>query len=499
MDRSSTLCALALSAGFLVACDPVAVGPHDAGDAVTLTDASPTSTHDADTRDVDAGNFDGGNVDAGEPDGGAPRPPSARLPWEDCEGAGRSLEAGPDDYRTVLEGARPGDTLRLRPGLYTRGLPMRTSGEEGRCIVVEAQDRDARPVFRGSDAFNVLAIHGASWIKLRGLEVDIDGRAGFGVASQGGDDQPTHHVVIEDLYIHGFGEEQQIVGISTKSPAWDWVIRGNRIVGAGTGLYLGNSDGRQPFVRGLIEHNTVIDARGYCMQIKHQIARLDGMPEEAETIIRHNVFAKTRDASTGGQARPNLLLGAFPAEGRGARDRYVVYGNLFYDNATERLLQAEGNLLVVANLFVNPHGDAIAIQPHHGTPRSVEIAFNTIVVRDRGLAIRGGDAAFAQRSRNNLVFAGQPLSVTDSRGDLVGTREDASRYLRAPQLAAGAGLDLHPLTLDAISADVVALEIPPRDETARDYDGAERTRAVAGAYATSRVGVTTLEAPPFPR
>ena len=122
------------------------------------------------------------------------------------------LEAGPDDYRTVLDTLMPGDTLRLRAGEYLRGLPMRVSGAEGRCIVVEALDPDARPLFVGSDSFNVLAIHGADWIKLRGLDVDIRGRAGFGVASQGGTEQPTDHVVIEDLRIFGFGSDQQIVG-----------------------------------------------------------------------------------------------------------------------------------------------------------------------------------------------------------------------------------------------------------------------------------------------
>ena len=55
-----------------------------------------------------------------------------------------------------------GDVLRLRAGDYARGLPMRRSGEEGRCLVVEALDPSARPRFLGSNAFNVIASHGAS-------------------------------------------------------------------------------------------------------------------------------------------------------------------------------------------------------------------------------------------------------------------------------------------------------------------------------------------------
>ncbi len=477
-----------------------ACGPGDGAaseDGAVRADAA-VAAGDADVALTDAAREgDGGTITPS--DGGGVTPPSgwSRLPWEDCEGRGRTLEAGPDDYRDVLATIAPGDTLRLRPGTYTRGLPMTVSGEEGRCIVVEALDRSHRPLFLGSNDFNVLAIHGASWIKLRGLEVDIRGLDGFGVASQGGDAKPTHHVVIEDIDMHGFGTDQQIAGISTKSPATDWVIRGNRIVGPGVGLYLGNSDGRWPFVRGLIELNTVVDAVGYCMQIKHQNARSEAQPDHAETIIRYNVFAKTNGMTPGSEARPNLLLGHFPTSGRGAEDLYVVYGNVFYDNSTERLLQAEGNLLIVNNVFVNPHGDAITIQRHNDKPRRVDVAFNTIVASGRGLNISGGDPAFAQRSRNNLVFADVPPSVSDSAGDLIGARADAARYLRSPLASPGEGLDLHPITLEGLGAPVDAM-LASRAETEHDFDDATRAALVAGAYATTREAALTLAARPIP-
>lgn len=459
-------------------------------------DPDPSSVADGSVTPAQDGGADGAVV---ETDAGPLTPPAgwSRLDWEDCEGGGRTLEAGPDDYRAVLDTLDPGDTLRLRPGTYERGLPMRRSGAEGRCIVVEALDPSQRPVFTGSNSFNIIAVHGASWIKVRGMEVDVGGLDGFGVASQGGTSQPTDHVVIEDNYLHGFGTDQQIVGISTKSPATDWVIRGNRIVGPGTGLYLGNSDGTQPFVRGLIEFNTVIDSVGYCMQIKHQTSRGDAQPERAETIIRYNVFAKTNGMTPGSSARPNLLLGHFPTEGRGADDLYVLYGNVLYDNSTENLLQAEGNLLIVNNVFVNPSGGAITIRPHNAVPRQVDIAFNTIVATGRGLHITGGNTAFTQRSRNNLVFASPALAASDSEGDVTGSYADAERYLRAPLLAAGAGLDLHPLSLEGLGAAVDA-GLPERFETTHDFDGVERTAGVIGAYAAIGSGPIVLEAPPIP-
>lgn len=440
--------------------------PDAAGDAGPAADAGPA---------VDAG----GSADAGPagPTGWAP------LPWEDCEGGGRELEAGPDDYRDVLTTLGPGDVLRLRPGTYTRGLPLRTSGEEGRCIVVEALDPSDRPLFEGSDRFNVIAVHGASWIKVRHLDVDGLGRAGFGVASQGGTDAPTHHVVIEDLHMTGLGGDQQIVGVSTKSPAWDWVIRGNTIVGAGTGLYLGNSDGRQPFVRGLVELNTVLDPIGYAMQIKHQTGRdgIPGIPAEAETVIRYNVFSKSSGASSG-SPRPNLLLGHFPTSGAGANDRYLVYGNFFYDNPTEMLMQAEGNLAIYANVFVNPSGGALTIQPHNDVPRRVDVFFNTVVAQDRGIRVAGGDEAFAQRVRYNAIFAGRPLAADDAAGDVTGAMEDASGALAAPDAAPGEGLDLHPRA-GALEASVDLGQLPDVPDARLDFDGRPRDGTHAGAYA----------------
>lgn len=473
----------------LVACGGPGGDPMDDGGLPTGRDSGGV---DAD-RSVDAGRED---HDASTSDD-AGAPPSrtwAPLPWEDCEGGGRTLEAGPDDYRAVLDTLEPGDVLRLRAGDYARGLPMRRSGEEGRCVVVEALDPSARPRFLGSNAFNVIAIHGASWLKIRNLDVDGLGMAGFGVASQGGTEQPTHHVVIEGLRMVGLGGDQQIVGISTKSPASDWVIRGNRIEGAGTGLYLGNSDGAQPFVRGLIEYNTVLDPIGYAMQIKHQNARPAGMPT-GDTIVRHNVFAKTRNASTGGNARPNVLFGHLPTSGDGVDDRYLVYANLFFDNATENLLQAEGNLVIFANAFVNPNGGAISIQPHNDVPREVDLLFNTVIATGRGVSIRGGAEGFRQRARYNAIFAGTALAADDAEENVVGTYEEASSRFRAPHAAPGA-LDLHPTDPSALAIEV-GDALPEGAEL--DFEGHARADGVSGAFVSAEGAPLSLDAPPVPR
>jgi hypothetical protein len=182
----------------------------------------------------------------------------------------------------------------------------------------------------------------------------------------------VHHITLEALTIIGQGIDQGVNGISTKTPAAFWAIRNNVIIGAGTGMYLGNSDGNAPFIAGVIEENLVVNTVGYNVQIKHQRGRpaLKDLPVSAQrTVIRGNVFSKAENASAGQMARPNLLLGHFPLEGPGSNEEYLVTGNVFYANPVESLMQAEGNVVGAGNLFINPAGNAVSTQSHNGFPR----------------------------------------------------------------------------------------------------------------------------------
>lgn len=94
--------------------------------------------------------------------------------------------------------------------------------------------------------------------------------------------------------------------------------------------------------------------------------------------------------------RPNLLLGHFPTSGAGAEDRDLVYGNYLYQNPVENLLQAEGNLVVFNNVFVNTlGGGVIRIAPHNDKPRSVDVFFNTIINSAGSMTVTGGAAGAA--------------------------------------------------------------------------------------------------------
>jgi hypothetical protein len=432
---------------------------------------------------------------------GAPAPTGSALPaaiqpvaGSSIPGAGANtsltanvIKAGPTNYLSALRSLKPGDTLLLDPGTYDNpadvpGLPIfNLNGSPTQPIVISGPDSGPRPLFVGRSTHNTVRLSNASYVVLRNFDIDGRDLGGFGVATQGS----AHHITIENLRIVGVGGNQQVVGISTTGwPTWNWTIRRNVIVGAGTGMYLGNSDGTSPFVAGLIEFNVIRDTIGYNLQIKHQQPRpaVAGMPTgRSTTVLRHNVFSKGANSSTGSMARPSVLIGHLPLSGPGTDDLYSVYGNFFWQNPSEGLFQGEGNVDLHANVFVTDTGNAIAIQPHNDVPKTIRVFANTVLARGAGIAVRGGDPAFTQVVAANAVFAGTPISGGDQSANLVDGYAAAGNYL----MAVGTNLetfDAYPragaMRRPAFDAGAFA-SYPEHD---RDFDGKTRDWTVRGAY-----------------
>ncbi len=349
-------------------------------------------------------------------------------------------------------------------------------------IVIEGPETGPPAVFLAAPGRNTVSILDSSHVIIRNLVLEGRGLAVDGVKCEG-HARFAHHITLENLTIRGHGNNQQTVGISTKCPAWNWVIRGNLIEGAGTGIYLGNSDGRAPFVAGLIEHNVVRNTLGYNLQIKHQLPRpaLPGMPTgPSETIIRRNVFVKAEGGSAE-MARPNVLVGHWPLAGPGRDDRYLIYGNLFRHNRHEALFQGEGHLALYNNVFVNAYGDGVRIQPHNDIPREVTIAYNTVLAHGVGLSLSlgPGSEAHTQSVTHNAVFAHKPMEGLDAAGNLTGLPSAAPRFLRKPSLA-DEELDLRPREGALPRLPLPRLPIlPGLDE---DFEGRPRDPALPGAH-----------------
>jgi len=394
-------------------------------------------------------------------------------------------EASPNDYRQSIKRLRAGDTLLLAAGEYREGLAVHElSGAPRRPIVIAGPAQGAPAVFVAQAGRNTVSIVDSGFVLIRNLVLEGNNVPVDGVKAEG-HARWAHHITLENLIIRGYGNNQQTVGISTKCPAWNWVIRGVTIVGAGTGMYLGNSDGSAPFVAGLIEHSLIVDSIGYNLQIKHQLARPDlpGMPKaESTTIIRHNVFAKP-DAGSPEAARPNVLVGHFPREGRGAEDTYAIYGNFFYQNRHEALFQGEGNVALYANVFVNEYGDGVRIQPHNDVPRRIVIAFNTVLARLAGIVVtpKEGVPLLQEEVFANAVFAGVPLTAAQGTRNVEAPLDDARSYFKRP-LAPLGELDLHPNGnwAAAVSGNTSGGKSLPDWEL--DFEGARRAPRDIGAY-----------------
>lgn len=316
---------------------------------------------------------------------------------------------GADEYREQLRRLQPGDRLLLAPGDYLQGLPLHhLSGQAGDPIVIEAADPASPPRFIARPRANTVSLVNVRHLVVRHLVLDGRNLPVDAVKAEG-HSRYADFITLEYLHIHDHAASQQNVGISTKCPAYGWVVRNNRIERVGTGMYFGNSDGGAPFIAGLIEGNHVSATRGYNLQIKHQAARTPEYAGRHDTLIRHNVFSK-QDAVPGPLARPNVLLGHVPVSGPGSEDRYLVHGNLFLHNPSEALLQAEGRVAVYDSVFINGAGDAIRIQPHNDVPREMDIFSNTVLAAGTGIQVRQRKGAtYRQRVILNVVAAATPI------------------------------------------------------------------------------------------
>jgi hypothetical protein len=414
--------------------------------------------------------------------------PSAPIELTTPAATSNVLTANPRNYAAVVTSLKPGDTLILEPGIYNDpnmpGLRLRgLNGTADAPIVIMGDPTKPRPILQGRGDVNTVRFGNSSYIILRYLEIDSLNLGGDGVNIDG----VAHHITLDDLVIKGVGKDQSTVGIATHGgPAWNWVIRRCVIDGAGTGMYLGSSTGGMPFINGRIENNLITNTIGYNIEIKHQLAslypNLPGMPAgPSVTYIRNNVFHKSGNSSTGGMARPNLLVGSFPLSGPGSQDRYEIYGNFFYQNGTEALFQGEGNIAFHHNLMVNTLGDALNVQRHNGEVRTVDIFHNTIVASGSGIRVSGGAAGYTQRVVGNAVFAASPITGGEQRDNVTGSLASAASHLANPTGPLGQ-LDLYPLRSALEGSPIDRRSLQGYAEWNRDYNRSPHPETFRGAY-----------------
>jgi hypothetical protein len=362
----------------------------------------------------------------------------------------------------MLLGLLPGDTLVLAAGEYPRLAIANLAGAPGRCVTITGPAGDRPAVIFGEIGNRTVEIIDSSYIIVTNLVIDGRGLPGAdGIKALASPHPATHHIVLDGNLIIGVGATQQTDGITTKTPTWNWVIRRNTILSAGTALYLGDSDGTAPFIAGLIEDNLVVDPIGYGMQIKYQIARpeLPGMPQGAQvTIIRNNVFKKSGRPSPDGN-RPNLLVGGFPEKGAGSNDLYQIYGNLLVDNPREALFQGSGRISFHDNVLIGGEPAAAVFRDHDLPLKLAEVFDNKIYSPHTGIefdsAARQGQSVFG-----NVIFAETPIAG-------LGAAKAAISYSSRSELVSDLHRPSNPMPITSAQSQSVRLPRYHRPSIAR--------------------------------
>jgi len=401
--------------------------------------------------------------------------------------------ADPTNYRERLAALKPGDTLNLASGTYNRLKITGLNGTPNDWITISGPSSGAPAVIAGEYGYNTVEIINSSYVAIENLRIDSRGIPGaFGLSARYRDENLTHHIRVEGNTFVGQGGGQQTDAISTKTPTWGWVIRYNRIIGAGTGLYMGDSDGTQPFVAGLVEHNLIQDSIGYNMQIKDQIEipAIPGMPTEpTTTIIRNNVFIKNDRPSPDGD-RPNLLVAAFPETGAGSLNMYEIYGNYFLHNHREALFQGSGRVSVHDNIFVDGlyQYPAVVLRKQNSPLQIAYFYNNTVYTNGKGVFF-GSRATVDDAVSGNLIFAMTPISgqIMRQANNVVGALDNAPKYVKAPSFDPGM-MDFYPLPGKCRGPAIdLSLFKTDADYSARDFNGMPRatnsTVSFRGAYA----------------
>lgn len=395
----------------------------------------------------------------------------------------------PGSYLQYIDQLESGDTLFLAAGVYTGRLNLDDiTGEPGNPVVITGPESGEAAIFTGNACCNTVSIERCAYLVLRYLTLDgqdipfIDA-----VKAEGTNGNWAHDITIEYLKVINHAEGDLIVGVNTKCPAWNWIIRYNTFIEPGLGMYLGAPDGTAAFVNGIIEYNLVVNPRRYGIQVKHQIVGsrdVKSMPESGVTYIRYNVISKAENSDPD-DARPNLLVGAFPESGTGSTDRYEIYGNLLWQNPDEGLFQGTGNYGFYNNVLVN-HLDGWGVYafPHNGfMPRDVKIFNNTILSKNQGIRLSGVNTDYTQIIAGNAIFSDQPVydpGIGMQYANITDAFEAADLYLVIP-VQVLASIDMTP-TEELHMAFIDPSPFLDYQHASLDFDYQLRNWEYRGAY-----------------
>lgn len=392
--------------------------------------------------------------------------------------AARSIAPG-EDLQAAVQGLRAGDELVLQGGEYvlSRRLRIVARGREAAPIVIKAAPGERPVINQTNEDANIVEIARSRHLIVRGIELK-GGSHGFHL-------EDSDFVTIEDCEIHHTGD----VAIAANSGG---TYDGLRILrneihhtdGSGEGMYLGCNEDKCRVANSLIAGNYVHHTNGATVEEGDGIELKEG---SYNTSIRDNVVHDTR--------YPGIIT--YGTVGNGAPN--IIEGNAIWNaGQDDNSLQVAADAIVRNNIVL---GSPIALQANqHASPSHISIVHNTIIASGDGIVVR--DVSGPIVIANNAVYAehGAPIQLVGAAHHvtIAGNVGIGNSETSAPGFLRGNGLDKD--FVDAHARGAPPIDLFPKTSSAlinagapqyrvdRDFNGALRDRADAGAYNFQAVG-----------
>ncbi len=166
-----------------------------------------------------------------------------------------------------------------------------------------------------------------------------------------------------------------------------------------------------------------------------------------------------------------------------------MYGNFFYQNPNEALLQATGNMILYESIFVNHFDPAgfrvIYVTAQNGfQPRNIKIFHNTLWAANSsgGIRLYYPNTAFQQYCYANAVFASSAISnFVNSVDNITDSYANASTYVLSATTNLSA-LNLYPQSGQLTGTATSNTLFTTYDDWDKDFNGNIYDWKYRGAY-----------------
>lgn len=131
---------------------------------------------------------------------------TSNFSMSDLDGRKSLLVSTVGELRSSIENATPGTTITLASGYYNRGFSLANlHGEPNKPIIITGSDPDNPPVFEGHG--EGLKISSCSYVKFKDIIFNGFTTNGVNVDDSGKIDQPSHHLIFENISILNIGSK----------------------------------------------------------------------------------------------------------------------------------------------------------------------------------------------------------------------------------------------------------------------------------------------------